>query len=87
MYFSATATLLLSTVVAACTAKPFHHHQSEPVKAVAVFAGMNNVAGSIHFVQDSAKSPTYIYANLTGLPAGEHGFHIHQFGDLTNGIV
>jgi Cu-Zn family superoxide dismutase len=80
MLFS--ATLFFSTVIAACLAQSNH----EPIKAVAVFSGMSNVAGSIHFVQDSPQSPTTIFANMTGLSAGEHGLHIHEFGDLTNGI-
>jgi Cu-Zn family superoxide dismutase len=87
MYLPTTAALLLTTAVAACMGKPHHHFKAEPVKAVAAFNGMNNVTGSIQFVQDSPHSPTYIIANLTGVPAGEHGLHIHQLGDLTNGML
>lgn len=28
-----------------------------------------------------------IHANLTGVSPGRHGFHIHQYGDLSNGML
>jgi Cu-Zn family superoxide dismutase len=77
MHFSATATLLLSTAIAACMAYP--------LKAVATFTGMNNIFGSVQFIQNAPQDLTYIIANLTGLAEGQHGIHIHQYGDLTNG--
>lgn len=39
----------------------------------------NNVSGSVRFEQQ--KDGIQITGMLTGLPAGKHGFHIHEFGD------
>lgn len=48
--------------------------------AVAVFSGINNVEGTVLFTQHGRNCD--VVANFTQLPSGEHGFHIHQAGDL-----
>ena len=48
--------------------------------AVAVFSGINNVEGTVLFTQHGRNCD--VGANFTQLPSGEHGFHIHQAGDL-----
>ncbi|KXJ17103.1 superoxide dismutase [Cu-Zn] [Exaiptasia diaphana] len=53
------------------------------VKAVCVLAG--EVKGTIHFEQEGDKCK--ITGEVTGLTEGKHGFHIHQFGDYTNGCT
>ncbi|KAG0238554.1 hypothetical protein BGW42_004316 [Actinomortierella wolfii] len=58
------------------------------VNAVCVFrTNENNVAGTITFSQASEDAPTHIKAEITGLKPGKHGFHIHEFGDNTNGCM
>nr|ALR99799.1 putative extracellular copper/zinc superoxide dismutase [Phaedon cochleariae] len=48
--------------------------------------GENDVKGEIMFVQQHPPiGPVLIRGNITGLPAGRHGFHIHQSGDLRQG--
>ena len=48
----------------------------------------SGVKGLVSFHQESYESETYIVANLKGLsPNSLHGFHIHEFGDLTNGCT
>ncbi|KAF7637737.1 Superoxide dismutase [Cu-Zn] [Meloidogyne graminicola] len=46
-----------------------------------------NVKGTIRFRQEKEGSPTRIEGEITGLSPGLHGFHVHAYGDLTNGCV
>ena len=52
-------------------------------KAVCVF-NENNVKGTI-YLEEIDGNKTHIYGKITGLTKGKHGFHIHEFGDLTDG--
>ncbi|KAL1456593.1 hypothetical protein WDU94_001312 [Cyamophila willieti] len=55
-------------------------------KAVCV---LNNapVKGTIFFLQESENSPVIVTGEIEGLAEGNHGFHIHEFGDNTNGCT
>ena len=55
------------------------------VKAVAVLKGSGPVTGIVYFSQESEQSPTMIEATIQNLTPGNHGFHVHEFGDNTNG--
>ena len=56
----------------------------KPRNAVAVLAPNDNgVAGVVHFSQE--EDTVHIDYDITGLTDGEHGFHIHTYGDLTDG--
>jgi len=57
-------------------------------KAVCVLApdGGSGVAGTVWFSQEPGK-PTLVKAHITGLSDGLHGFHIHEFGNLTQGCT
>ncbi|EFA86435.1 superoxide dismutase [Heterostelium album PN500] len=55
-------------------------------KAVAVLKG-EKVNGVIKFTQESSSSPVSIDIEIHGLEKGLHGFHVHQFGDTTNGCI
>ncbi|OJD23797.1 superoxide dismutase [Cu-Zn] [Blastomyces percursus] len=56
--------------------------------AVAVLRGDSNVKGTVTFEQASESSNTIISYNITGNdPNAQRGFHIHQFGDNTNGCT
>ena len=46
--------------------------------------GDSGVKGIVKLTQESGKS-VKICAEITGLAPGQHGFHIHQFGNLTEG--
>jgi len=53
-------------------------------KAVCVIRGTEgneNVSGTVTFTD--REGGVFIEARITGLAPGAHGFHIHQFGDLT----
>jgi Cu-Zn family superoxide dismutase len=54
------------------------------VNAVAVLKG-NDITGTVKFTQENENSPVVVDASFTGLKPGQHGFHIHEFGDNTNG--
>ncbi|KAK1168089.1 superoxide dismutase [Cu-Zn] [Acipenser oxyrinchus oxyrinchus] len=56
------------------------------LKAVCVLKGTGDVCGTVHFVQEK-NGPVKITGQITGLTPGEHGFHVHAFGDNTNGCV
>ena len=56
---------------------------SKPTLAVAVVRGLGDhkVAGKVTFTQKA--DGVEIVAELTGLQPGEHGFHVHEFGDCS----
>lgn len=54
-------------------------------KAVVVLQG--SVQGTIHLEQEGDKAPVKLTGEVTGLKPGLHGFHIHEFGDNTNGCT
>ncbi|KXL46279.1 hypothetical protein M433DRAFT_88174 [Acidomyces richmondensis BFW] len=58
------------------------------VKAVAVLRGDSNVKGIVTFEQASEGAETTISWDITGHdPNAERGFHVHAFGDNTNGCT
>lgn len=58
---------------------------SAPLKAVSVLKGDGAVTGTIFFTQQDSK--VTVTGEITGLAPGQHGFHIHEFGDNTNGCT
>eukprot|EP01115_Flamella_aegyptia_P000072 TRINITY_DN100833_c0_g1_i1.p1 TRINITY_DN100833_c0_g1~~TRINITY_DN100833_c0_g1_i1.p1 ORF type:complete len:154 (+),score=64.26 TRINITY_DN100833_c0_g1_i1:55-516(+) len=54
--------------------------------AVCVLNGQD-CNGVVKFTQENADSPCTINAEVHGLSEGKHGFHIHVYGDTTNGCV
>lgn len=58
------------------------------VKAVAVLRGNEGVSGVVTLEQTSEAEATTISYEIKGnTPNAERGFHIHEFGDVTNGCV
>ncbi|XP_022913215.1 superoxide dismutase [Cu-Zn]-like [Onthophagus taurus] len=57
-----------------------------PSKAVCVLNG-EIVKGTLFFEQQDESSAVKITGDVCGLGKGLHGFHIHEFGDNTNGCI
>jgi Cu-Zn family superoxide dismutase len=58
------------------------------VKAVSVIRGDSKVSGTVTFEQESEGAPTKITYDISGNDANaKRGFHIHTFGDNTNGCT
>ncbi|GAB1300412.1 Superoxide dismutase [Apodemus speciosus] len=55
------------------------------MKAVCVLKGDGPVHGTIHFEQKASGEPVVVSGQIQGLAEGEHGFHVHQYGDNTQG--
>lgn len=55
-------------------------------KAVAVLKGTSQVEGVVTLIQND-DGPTTVDVKITGLTPGLHGFHLHEFGDTTNGCI
>ncbi|KAL7748324.1 Superoxide dismutase [Cu-Zn] 2 [Sorochytrium milnesiophthora] len=56
-------------------------------RAVAVLRGDAGSIGHVSFTQDADGAAVKVEATLNGLTPGKHGFHIHEFGDNTNGCT
>uniref|UniRef100_C5IYJ1 Superoxide dismutase [Cu-Zn] n=1 Tax=Hemibarbus mylodon TaxID=351240 RepID=C5IYJ1_9TELE len=56
-------------------------------KAVCVLKGTGEVTGTVFFEQETDGSPVKLSGTISGLTAGKHGFHVHVFGDNTNGCI
>lgn len=56
----------------------------ETLTAVCVLEHGDGVDGTILLKQET-DGPTLIIGRITGLKPGKHGFHIHEYGDLSNG--
>ncbi|KAM6573763.1 hypothetical protein CsatA_017843 [Cannabis sativa] len=68
------------------TAAPKPFTVTAAKKAVAVLKGNSNVEGVVTLTQDG-DGPTTVNVRITGLTPGPHGFHLHEFGDTTNGCI
>jgi len=72
-----------ATGKAADAAHAAHGHEGAlPTRGVCVIVAKeeSKVAGVVEFVQDGKS--LHLTGEITGLTPGEHGFHIHEFGDL-----
>jgi superoxide dismutase, Cu-Zn family len=58
---------------------------SAPLKAIAVLhpTGGNKVSGTVTFTE--VADGVQVQAEITGLTPGNHGFHVHEFGDCSAG--
>ncbi|XP_058078310.1 superoxide dismutase [Cu-Zn], chloroplastic [Magnolia sinica] len=59
---------------------------AETKKAVAVLKGNAQVEGVVTLLQED-DGPTTVKVRVVGLTPGLHGFHLHEYGDTTNGCI
>jgi len=57
------------------------------IVAVCVLKGDGATKGVVHFNQEKAAGPVTLKGEISGLTPDKHGFHVHEFGDNTNGCV
>jgi len=74
-------TAVISVLVSVCESA-----EEKPIKAVAYLTGAN-IKGVVYFTQGGCGQPVLVDVNITGLTEGDHGFHIHERGDLTDGCA
>ena len=57
------------------------------IKAVCVLKSESRSVNGIVFFEQSIEDTSYtrVYGKITGLKEGLHGFHIHQYGDMSKG--
>lgn len=62
---------------------------AQPFKAACVLkaGGEEDVKGTVFFTQQGPDAPVKVTGEIKGLKAGDHGFHIHEFGDNTEGCT
>eukprot|EP00270_Netrium_digitus_P013937 TRINITY_DN468_c0_g1_i4.p1 TRINITY_DN468_c0_g1~~TRINITY_DN468_c0_g1_i4.p1 ORF type:complete len:253 (-),score=66.77 TRINITY_DN468_c0_g1_i4:254-1012(-) len=83
---AALAAALLATAPVVPPAVSAAADQVAMTKAVAVLKGASGVEGIVELAQEG-DGPTTVLLKITGLEPGKHGFHLHQFGDLSNGCI
>jgi Cu-Zn family superoxide dismutase len=47
--------------------------------------GVGPSVGYVEFLQESPDEDVFVTVNLHDIPEGGHGFHIHQYGDMSRG--
>nr|AIU36848.1 ORF59 sod [Cydia pomonella granulovirus] len=55
------------------------------MKGVCIICG--DVEGVVEFVQDKPNSEMRVLGVLYNLPKGNHGMHVHEYGDTSNGCT
>src|SRR2546421_4431568 len=77
------ALIFLSLTAMTARAQAPEEKSSAPLKAVAVLQPTqgSKVSGTVTFTEGA--DGVQVHAEITGLTPGNHGFHVHEFGDCT----
>ncbi|XP_035436580.2 uncharacterized protein LOC118266989 isoform X2 [Spodoptera frugiperda] len=82
-YFKMFKTLMF---VAAAVVLASAHDDGAEIKQAIVKLDGSGVSGLVKFIKlDDGK--VHVTGKVTGMPAGQYGFHIHETGDLSNGCL
>lgn len=76
--------LLAAALILGCASTGAGHHEGEHVvRAIARMLPTEGSAASGFVTFTQAEGGVRIQAEVTGLTPGDHGFHVHQWGDTT----
>ena len=56
--------------------------QIAPLNARVILAGRSTVSGILNLTESAQLGGVRITGRVTGLTPGNHGFHVHEFGDV-----
>ena len=56
--------------------------QFAPLNARVILAGRSTVSGILNLTESAQLGGVRITGRVTGLTPGNHGFHVHEFGDV-----
>lgn len=75
---------VLSVIIGFCfeSGRAQHNHDDHKM-AVCKFKGSVHGTVKIHHMNDNMKN-IHFMGKLMNIPAGDHGFHVHEFGELGN---
>src|SRR6267143_6891482 len=75
--------IILSLTAIQARAQSPEEKSPTPLKAIAVLhpTGSNKVSGTVTFTE--VADGVQVLAEITGLTPGNHGFHVHEFGDCS----
>ncbi|XP_066911539.1 superoxide dismutase [Cu-Zn]-like [Clytia hemisphaerica] len=59
--------------------------KKKQLEATCILTQSSTVSGTINIKQ--FRNGVRITGQVKGIPAGKHGFHVHQYGDLSNGCA
>jgi len=81
---SAAVVIVGQSVPAHAQVRGMREMTQEGERAICVLqsVGKSGVAGTIYFEQSGNR--IHVSGKITGLAPGKHGFHVHEFGDLTD---
>jgi Cu-Zn family superoxide dismutase len=73
------------SVQASAETQPRESGRNVMLKSTCIISGKEGVKGVVQLEQSSEGGPTKITGEIHGLEPGLHGFHVHEFGDLSQG--
>jgi len=68
-----------------CEALSITEADSDQLIAQCELEHSDTVKGNIVMMQKTSGGPTGIKGTISGLEPGKHGFHVHEYGDLSKG--
>jgi len=81
---SAAVVIVGQTVPASAQIRRMREMPMEGERAICVLqtVGKNSVSGTLYFEQSGNR--IHITGKISGLAPGKHGFHVHEFGDVSD---